>query len=172
MIPAKEIDGELWVKASDHHQAIKEALAQEQEPVGRFAKFTDGIWRPVTDYSAGVPLYTSPPQRTEPLIGCVNHDCEKCKAQTQEPVALQYPQKDIDWQREQQIKAQASTPPQRTEQEPLIGCVNHDCDKCQAQRTWVGLTDDEVYKIAFALEGEHWRKIADAIEAKLKEKNT
>ena len=40
------------------------------------------------------------------------------------------------------------------------------------QRTWVGLTDDEVYKIAFALEGEHWRKIADAIEAKLKEKNS
>ena len=40
------------------------------------------------------------------------------------------------------------------------------------QRTWVGLTDDEVYKIAFALEGEHWRKISDAIEAKLKEKNT
>ena len=40
------------------------------------------------------------------------------------------------------------------------------------QRPWVGLTDDEVYKIAFALEGEHWRKIADAIEAKLKEKNT
>jgi len=40
-----------------------------------------------------------------------------------------------------------------------------------SQRTWVGLTDDEIYKIAFALEGEHWRKIADAIEAKLKEKN-
>jgi hypothetical protein len=34
MIPAKEIDGELWIKASDHHQAIKEALAQPaQEPV-------------------------------------------------------------------------------------------------------------------------------------------
>jgi hypothetical protein len=39
------------------------------------------------------------------------------------------------------------------------------------QRTWVGLTDDEVYKIAFTLEGEHWKKISDAIEAKLKEKN-
>jgi predicted ATPase len=39
------------------------------------------------------------------------------------------------------------------------------------QRTWVGLTDEEVYKIAFALEGEHWKKIADAIEAKLKQKN-
>jgi hypothetical protein len=23
--------------------------------------------------------YTTPPQRTEPLIGCVNHDCDKCK---------------------------------------------------------------------------------------------
>lgn len=39
------------------------------------------------------------------------------------------------------------------------------------KREWVGLTDDEVYKIAFTLEGEHWKKIADAIEAKLKEKN-
>lgn len=49
-----------------------------------------------------------------------------------------------------------------------------DCPRCGhvcSQREWVGLTDDEVYKIAFALEGEHWRKIADAIEAKLKEKN-
>ena len=45
--------------------AIKEALAQpELEPVGKFAKFTDGIWREVTDGSAGVPLYTTPPQRT------------------------------------------------------------------------------------------------------------
>ena len=49
--------------------------------------------------------------------------------------------------------------------EPAILCP--DCDK----REWIGLTDDEVYKIAFALEGEHWRKIADAIESKLKEKN-
>jgi len=43
-------------------------------------------------------LLRTPPQPKEP---------------EQEPVALQYPQKDIDWQREQQIKAQASTPPQR-----------------------------------------------------------
>ena len=41
------------------------ALAQpEQEPVGKFAKFTDNIWREVTAGSAGVPLYTTPPQRT------------------------------------------------------------------------------------------------------------
>jgi hypothetical protein len=51
-----------------------------------------------------------------------------------------------------------------------IGCVNHDCDKCKAvQEPWVGLTDEE---------RRHLRKcnqqhdaFAQAIEAKLKEKN-
>jgi hypothetical protein len=43
---------------------------------------------------------------------------------------------------------------------------------CIPKRPWVGLTDDEVYKIVFNLEGEHWKNIAQAIEAKLKEKNT
>jgi hypothetical protein len=40
------------------------------------------------------------------------------------------------------------------------------------KREWVGLMADEVYKIAFAHEGENWKRVADAIEAKLKEKNT
>ena len=51
---------------------LKEAMERtprpkepEQEPVGKFAKFTDGIWREVTDGSAGVPLYTAPPQHKE-----------------------------------------------------------------------------------------------------------
>ena len=35
----------------------------EQKPVGKFAKFTDGIWREVTDGSPGIFLYTAPPQR-------------------------------------------------------------------------------------------------------------
>jgi len=38
----------------------KEQLETKDEPVGKFAKFTDGIWREVTDYSAGIPLYTTP----------------------------------------------------------------------------------------------------------------
>jgi len=78
--------------------AIKEALANEaldkmaenarelgldyepaQEPVGKFAKFTDGIWREVTDGSAGVPLYTSPPQRT--WVGLTDEDKEEIKRQ-------------------------------------------------------------------------------------------
>ena len=41
-----------------------EEMLKQQEPVGKFAKFTDGIWREVTDGSAGVPLYAAP-QQTE-----------------------------------------------------------------------------------------------------------
>ena len=42
-------------------RTIVDALKQEQgEPVGKFAKFTDGTWREVTDYSSGVFLYTHP----------------------------------------------------------------------------------------------------------------
>jgi hypothetical protein len=36
------------------------AAQPAQEPVGKFAKFTNGIWREVTDGSPGVPLYTAP----------------------------------------------------------------------------------------------------------------
>lgn len=31
------------------------------QPVGKFAHFTDGVWREVTKGSAGVPLYEHPP---------------------------------------------------------------------------------------------------------------
>ena len=59
--------------------AMKELLAQpEQEPVGKFAKFTDGIWREVTDGSAGVPLYTTPPQRT--WVGLTNDEINNLAA--------------------------------------------------------------------------------------------
>jgi hypothetical protein len=48
-----------------------------------------------------------------------------------------------------------------------IGCVNHDCDQCKKERTWVGLTDEEREEIALEVP-------IDAVfmtEAKLKEKN-
>jgi hypothetical protein len=78
-----EPSSKSWKREIEALTAIKKALANEalekmaenarelgldyepaQEPVGKFAKFTDGIWREVTDGSAGVPLYTTPPQRT------------------------------------------------------------------------------------------------------------
>jgi len=70
-VSAMDYEYQQW--AVEAITAIKEALAQpEQEPVGKFAKFTDGIWREVTDGSAGVPLYTTPPQRT--WVGLTNDE--------------------------------------------------------------------------------------------------
>ena len=74
-----------------------------------------------------------------------------------------------------------TTPPQRTEQEPVI-------DKSAAiriatalgwtpPRTWVGLTDEEIADCAEKMEASDptdsfWREFFRGIEAKLKEKNT
>ena len=52
----------------------KEVKQEQGEPVGKFAKFTDGIWREVTDGSAVVPLYTKPQQR-KPLTFEQVEDC-------------------------------------------------------------------------------------------------
>jgi len=38
----------------------KEVKQEQDEPVGKFAKFNDGIWREVTVGSSGVLLYTHP----------------------------------------------------------------------------------------------------------------
>ena len=55
------------------------------------------------------------------------------------------------------------------EQEPLIGCVNHDCAKCK-ERIWVGLTDKDLdYLCHLAYSGDE--EFALAVQAKLKEKN-
>ncbi len=35
MIEAKEIDGELWIKASDHHQSVKKAIEHEREAIAK-----------------------------------------------------------------------------------------------------------------------------------------
>jgi hypothetical protein len=57
-------------------------------------------------------------------------------------------------------------------QETKIGCVQHDCDECkarQAQRPWVGLTDEEMLIATTPNKTRHW--VVCAAEAKLKEKN-
>ena len=77
MIKAKEIDGELWIKASDHHQAIKESLAQKQEPVATVTSETGNpditmSWWHEPALPVGTPLYTTPPQRT--WVGLTDED--------------------------------------------------------------------------------------------------
>ena len=44
------------------------------KPVGKFAKFTDGIWREVTDGSPGVPLYAAP----RPWVGLTDEEIKEC----------------------------------------------------------------------------------------------
>ena len=45
-------------------KALEAALAEpEQEPVGKFSKFSDGVWKEVTASSPGIFLYTAPPRR-------------------------------------------------------------------------------------------------------------
>ena len=100
-------------------------------------------------------------QTQEPKIGCVNHDCDKCKTQTQEPVA---------WFRYQQGSRVYYDSKKWDDCQPLY--------TTPPQRTWVGLTRDEqsfVYSNlhnATSREDSFWVDFANAIEAKLKEKNT
>jgi len=52
---------EYRIKPEQDGSLINEGTKTKQgKPVGKFAKFTDGIWREVTDGSAGVLLYTHP----------------------------------------------------------------------------------------------------------------
>lgn len=48
----------------------------------------------------------------------------------------------------------------------VSGIVNY------KKSVWVGLTDEEIYEAVKDKEGSSWRVIVDAIEARLKEKNT
>jgi len=71
-------------------------------------------------------------------------------------------------------------PPKRTEQEPddiasIIACRNIlDAQPVPAQRTWVGLTDEDIGDAYVAWDDTNGASFADfarAIEAKLKQKN-
>jgi hypothetical protein len=104
-------------------------------------------------------------QEIEQKIGCVNHDCDQCKAQPeQEPVAWvsedvckgQYidgrPRK-IWWECEKGVgTAFYTTPPQRTEQEPVAWpCLIDSADFSENTITLVMQCED--YKVTA---GTHW----------------
>jgi hypothetical protein len=59
-----DLGKKMFDRLNPHIAHKPKVVGPKQEPAGRFAKFTDGIWREVTEGSAGVPLYTTPPQRT------------------------------------------------------------------------------------------------------------
>ena len=61
-------------------QQLYEMLGEQEqvEPVGKFAKFTDGIWREVTDGSSGVPLYT----HSKEWVGLTKKDMSEFASKT------------------------------------------------------------------------------------------
>jgi len=66
---------EYRIKPEQDGSLINEGTKTKQgKPVGKFAKFTDGIWREVTDGSAGVPLYT----HSKEWVGLTDEDIENC----------------------------------------------------------------------------------------------
>ena len=116
MIQAKEIDGELWIKASDHHQAIKSALEAKDEPViydkTELNSFVQGLYdKKMQEGKHG---------HFETMFHCVHQAIKRV------------------------------SPP---------------------QRTWVGLTRMELIKCGVFPWGMSYQ-LCQAIEAKLKEKNT
>jgi len=82
VIKAKKVDGELWIKASDHHQAIQEVLVQTQEPAATLAVREHApVGKVAYVLEVNLPvgihkLYTHPPQRTE------QNFCSRCGKRT------------------------------------------------------------------------------------------
>jgi hypothetical protein len=82
VIKAKEIDGELWIKASDHHQAIKEVFIHKQEPTATLAVREHApVGKVAYVLEVNLPvgihkLYTNPPQCTE------QNFCSRCGKRT------------------------------------------------------------------------------------------
>ena len=135
-----------------------------------------------------LPLYTSPPAQQEP-VACKTL-CELCAKRgysgcanaaqitpipsppaQQEPVAWIFkPHRELLWPNEVERK----NPLELNEYAPLY-TTPPAALRQSAQRPWLGLTDEEIKKLAAPLFMTHYWKLcnefARAIEAKLKEKN-
>jgi hypothetical protein len=119
-----------------------------QGPVGKFAKFTDGIWREVTDGSPGVSLYTAPIQRKrDEALKLALDTLDEVRSETFRLLRNGLYAEEKVWSTIVDIKKALAQPAQ--------------------ERPWVGLTDDDI---------DEWtpeiHTVIRAIEAKLKEKNT
>jgi hypothetical protein len=118
----------------------------------------------------------------EPKIGCVNHDCDKCKA-GQETVC--HACESIEWEGQPCPICQAPAP------QPVPVKTHHDFEPLPvapvpngpysapikelwpvAPKPWVGLTDEEKASLANSVDYEEYYLLVENVEAKLKELNT
>ena len=54
MIPAKEIKGELWIKASDHHIEVKRLLEAEREACAKVCEEAHWSLDDRNEYAAAI----------------------------------------------------------------------------------------------------------------------
>ena len=163
-----------WQRKDETVNALRDRLAQsEQGPVAwqGVHDHTDLYYRkpPQADVR---PLYTNPPAQPSPVLqqaystsAAYTVGFKDGQATQRQPVAwsaqpevaLQYPQDAVEWQKQQQLRAQQ---------------INAQSSG-YAPRPWVGLTDGELRDIA----GEgpdyfDWKVFGRSIENKLRERNT
>lgn len=193
-VPAKEFEGELWVKAADFQKAISEAegrsIAQPEQE------------EPVCDRCYGIGYYDEGHENDDGTMSCGNYvECDQCKAEQQEPVAwLDEEKKVIYWHNTSEVDDYHgfkrtiplyTHPPKREGQEPVYhlrqfgdvtkeqldryiatGDINPQ-PEAQSKREWQGLTDDAIWEVMAQVNWTyHPPTFARAIEAALKEKNT
>jgi hypothetical protein len=135
--------GSIYEKAIT---ALKEQLAQpEQEPVawmwdvnngGGYTSKGIGFMQTNIPFAKHTSLFTTPPQRTEQepvAVKRMKEWVEFLKRQSDNGQHMNIPSSfgaGTCWELAIELEQFINThPPQRTE--PLIGCVNHDCDKCK-----------------------------------------
>lgn len=143
------LNNEAFVKVMMARDAVVEALAQEQEPVANYCKEC----LTYNGHHEGCSHYTNPPQRTE-----------------QEPVA--------HWS-DCAVHSEPAYPKGECDCGGIVAVADYTAlsDKyvaLKAQRTWQGLTDDEIAqgrKESWVTE-QAWQSAVWWAEDKLKEKNT
>jgi hypothetical protein len=176
-LAALEAHADIGIKSDKAITAIKETLAQpEQKPYGyvwtsirdnmevRFSRIRPTEFYKPTDIK---PVYTTPPQTDEFKCPLCYDDIANIKNPSQpeqEPVAWLYIEPDNPHLNVHYDDVDVSQFP-HDEWFPVY--------KSPPQRTWVGLTDEEIGTIAYNVNPlDGIRQFSRAIEAKLKEKNT
>jgi hypothetical protein len=135
---------------------IKEALAQPEQPSNQLDDIN------VADI---------------PKIGCVNHDCDKCKAQPeQEPVAVKHMMEWVDYLKRKSDYGQYLQIPSEMSAGACWDLAREleQFITTPPQRTWVGLTDEEKQQCIYDEQGYvlDYEDCVDKTEAKLKDKNS
>jgi hypothetical protein len=137
--------------------AIKEALAQPEQSTGNIL---------MDSYKAMQSMKVQKPLH----VVC---QCDKCKAESQEPVAWMYQEYRDDDQFNWRDEIQFVQPPNDPNYfRHIVPVYTH-----PPQRTWVGLTDEEIKKTAKKHRwhesnvAPHLMPVFRSLEAKLKDKN-